>query len=108
MDGALPGTEPSPGANEGDDHSTTNIQEEGVGESDVMKNDGTYLYIVSGNTLKIVRAVPADQMTVLSTTELASYPREIYLKGDMVVALADSYDHVSNGNVTEVIIIGWK
>ena len=30
------------------DYSTTNVQEAGVDESDIIKNDGTYLYIVSG------------------------------------------------------------
>jgi len=31
------------------EHSTTNVQVEGVDEADVVKNDGNYIYAISGN-----------------------------------------------------------
>ena len=43
-----------------DYYSTTNIQEENVDEPDYLKNDGKYVYIVSGNTLSIIDAYPAQ------------------------------------------------
>ena len=48
------------------DYSTTNIQVEGVDEADIVKNDGTNLYIVTQGKLVIVQAYPAEQMKKLS------------------------------------------
>ncbi len=81
-------SEPGAGGDEGD-FSTTNIQEAGVDESDVVKNDGTYLYILSANKLNIVRAVPADEMEIVSTVELSAVPEELYLRNDTLVALGN-------------------
>ena len=41
-----------------DDYSTTNIQVEGVDEPDIVKNDGKYIYVVSGKKVVIVNAFP--------------------------------------------------
>jgi inhibitor of cysteine peptidase len=98
--------EPAPGDTQGgDEFSTTNIQEEGVGESDVMKNDGTYLYILGVSALRIVQAVPAEEMALLSTTELRGAPDEIYLRGDTVIALSSKYDHEAGKTLTTVAIL---
>lgn len=67
--------------------STTNIQEAGVDESDVVKNDGTYLYILDSDELKIVRAVPADDMAIVSTITLPGRTEELYLRNDTIVAI---------------------
>ncbi|MDI9608696.1 MAG: beta-propeller domain-containing protein, partial [Candidatus Verstraetearchaeota archaeon] len=40
------------------DYSTTNIQVAGVDEADLVKSDGEYLYIASGDTVYIVKAYP--------------------------------------------------
>ena len=44
----------------GSDYSTTNVQVQNVDESDYLKNDSKYLYIVSQNTLSIIDAYPAE------------------------------------------------
>jgi len=46
------------------DYSQTNVQVAGVDEPDIVKTDGTYLYIVSGNKVIIVKAVPAENATI--------------------------------------------
>eukprot|EP00320_Phaeocystis_rex_P006342 CAMPEP_0119073148 /NCGR_PEP_ID=MMETSP1178-20130426/62731_1 /TAXON_ID=33656 /ORGANISM="unid sp, Strain CCMP2000" /LENGTH=812 /DNA_ID=CAMNT_0007055209 /DNA_START=3 /DNA_END=2441 /DNA_ORIENTATION=+ len=51
-------------------YSTTNVQVEGIDESDLVKNDGTHIYSVGGSQLVIVRAHPADAKAVISRTEL--------------------------------------
>ncbi len=88
----MPGASPDVGAapSEGD-YSTTNIQESGVDESDKVKNDATHLYVLGDQGLQIVRAVPADDMAVLSSVELPGTPESLYLKGDKAVALSISY-----------------
>ncbi len=74
--------------------SQTTIQEEGVDEADVVKTDGTYLYMIdsvgTGSVLRIVKASPPEEMTVVSETALEGTGRDIYLYGDKVVALTSS------------------
>ena len=74
--------------------SQTTIQEQGVDESDVVKTDGTYLYIIDsvagGSVLRIVRASPPEEMAVLSEIELQGAGRDIYLHGDKVIAITSS------------------
>ncbi|MDD5469282.1 MAG: beta-propeller domain-containing protein [Candidatus Peribacteraceae bacterium] len=76
------------------DYSRTNVQVQGVDEADIVKTDGTYLYVVRNNEVKIVRAVPADAMQVVGTITFDSpsfSPSEIYVDGDTLVALGSTY-----------------
>jgi len=52
------------------DYSGTNIQVAGVDEADIVKTDGKYIYLVSGNKTIIVQADPPEQAQVLSEIEL--------------------------------------
>lgn len=52
-------------------YSTTNVQVEGVDEADIVKTDGEHIYMLGGGYLTIAKAVPADEMEVLSRTKLA-------------------------------------
>ncbi|MEK7757785.1 MAG: beta-propeller domain-containing protein, partial [Planctomycetota bacterium] len=74
-----------------DDFSGTTIQEVGVDEADVVKTDGTYLYIIDsvneGSILRIVQVSPSDQIAVASETTLEGYGRDLYLHGDKIVAI---------------------
>ncbi len=49
------------------DYSGTNVQVAGVDEPDIVKTDGTYLYVVSNNTIKIIYAYPAENATIEAT-----------------------------------------
>ena len=97
--GAPPAAEPSDGgtaqgedaASTGGEFSETTIQEEGVDEADVVKTDGTHLYIINGETLHIVQASPAAQLAALSDVSLEGYGREIYLHNNKVVAITETY-----------------
>lgn len=90
-DSADLGASPAPGP--GDSHSGTTTQEAGVDEADVVKTDGTYLYMIDsnysgeGSVLRIVRANPADQMAVVSETAVDGYGRDLYLRGGKLVAI---------------------
>jgi len=93
-DGGMPTAAPSAdnsggGMSTGDsrNYSGTTEQEAGVQEADVMKSDGTYFYVLSRNVLRIVKAAPADNMSVVSSVELDGWGIELYLAGDRVVAL---------------------
>ena len=75
---------------ENGDFSQTTIQEEGVDEADVVKTDGDYLYVMTGEELRIVQATPPAELQLLSTFELEGYGRDLYLVGDLAVALTAS------------------
>ncbi len=70
------------------DFSTTNVQEEGVDESDVLKTDGTYLYVLANQKLDIIQAVPATAMQAVGQLDLDLPGSELYLSGSQVIVLA--------------------
>jgi uncharacterized secreted protein with C-terminal beta-propeller domain len=67
------------------DHSLTNVQVAGVDEPDFVKNDGKYIYVISGQTLAIVDAYPATSASVVSKTEIADTPRDLFIDGNRLV-----------------------
>jgi len=52
--------------------SSTNVQVAGVDEQDTVKTDGTYLYLASYNNVSIVRAIPPNDMKIISVIEAAN------------------------------------
>ncbi len=82
----------SPDAETAPGHSTTNIQVEGVDEADIVKTDGEYLYVVSGQAIFILRAYPPDQAVLLSKIELnETYGVQIYVNEDKLAVLGNKY-----------------
>ena len=67
----------APATDSGRDYSETNIQVEGVDEPDVVKTDGTYLYILADSKLYIIKAHPAEKATVLS---IISFKDDVYVR----------------------------
>ncbi|MCX6685710.1 MAG: beta-propeller domain-containing protein [Methanoregula sp.] len=67
------------------DYSTTNVQVAGVDEPDFIKNDGRYIYIISGSSLIIVDAYPAQGAKIISETEIEDTVKEIFITGDRLV-----------------------
>jgi len=67
--------------------SDTTTQEEGVQEADVVKNDSTYLYVLTAGHLRIVQAAPGEQMEEVAAIELGGWGQELYkLPADADVA----------------------
>jgi len=75
------------------DYSETNIQVEGVDEADIVKNDGKYIYTVSGNKVFIVDAYPAESMGVLSEIEFNGSISEIFVNDDKLIVFGNSYNY---------------
>lgn len=61
------------------DHTTTNTQVAGVDEADFVKNDGTRIFVLSGNRLYINQSWPAADLKNVSTLEVEGWPREMFL-----------------------------
>ncbi len=73
-------------ADEGE-YTETNVQEQGVDEADLVKTDGEYFYTLSGDELVIVQIIGEGAMEEVGRIELGGRPLEIFLRGDLVVAL---------------------
>ncbi|HNQ25038.1 MAG TPA: beta-propeller domain-containing protein [Phycisphaerae bacterium] len=73
------------------DHSQTTIQEEGVDEADVVKTDGSYIYMLVDNALRIVQVTPRDALGEVGSVPLEGWGRNLYLAGGRVVALTETY-----------------
>ncbi len=80
--------------------SGTTTQEEGVQESDIIKNDGQYIYVLAnsygyissvdnpaGSLLRIVQADPGEALQELSSVPLEGYGQDLYLLNDQIVVL---------------------
>jgi len=83
------------------DYSTTNIQVAGVDEPDFVKNDGRYIYIISGSSLVIVDAYPAQGAKILSDTQLEDNVKEIFVSGDRLVLFTTGTADLSDRTASE-------
>jgi uncharacterized secreted protein with C-terminal beta-propeller domain len=74
-------------------YSDTNIQVLGVDEGDIVKTDGTYVYVVTNNggTVLIIEAHPAEAAKILSRIEMDTNVREIYIREGILVVLGYNY-----------------
>jgi len=90
------------------DYSQTNVQVAGVDEPDFVKNDGRYIYVISGTTLAIVDAYPATSASVISKTELEDSPREIFINGDRLVLLKSGSEEVASTEEQPVPVTAGK
>lgn len=74
------------------DFGTTNTQEKGVDEGDIIKTDGSYLYIANGeNTSVSIVDVTKDKMKETAQVELkeTELVNEIYINGDKLVIVGN-------------------
>ncbi|WP_375768603.1 beta-propeller domain-containing protein [Archangium gephyra] len=87
--GGAPPAAPGSGPN---DHTGTNNQVEGVDEADFVKNDGTRIFVLSGQKLYAHRSWPAESLRVESSLTLEGWPRQMFLHGDKVVVFSTVAD----------------
>ncbi|WP_292366135.1 MULTISPECIES: beta-propeller domain-containing protein [unclassified Methanoculleus] len=103
MDAPMPAATSAPTAAR--DYSTTNVQVQGVDEADFLKNDGRYIYILSGETLAILEAYPAEDAKIVSETRIDGRPTALFLAGDRLTVFATGTEEsmtTVKGSVTPV------
>lgn len=69
------------------EHSTTNIQVEGVDEADIIKNDGKYIYAVTKNKVVIVKAYPPENASVTDEIPVDGASKQIFVNGNRLAVL---------------------
>lgn len=101
-------------------HSTTNLQTEGVDESDIIKTDGSYIYVVSGNRVMITD-IRNGELKISGTIEIPADQAsesviEMYVDGDRLVLITEGqktnmeqkkksdsdYYYISSQNITSL------
>jgi hypothetical protein len=80
-----------PGTSGPKDHTDTNNQVEGVDEADFVKNDGTRIFVLSGQKLYVHRSWPAEALSAVSSLQVEGWPREMFLEGSRVVVFSAVY-----------------
>lgn len=78
-------------------YSTTNTQEEGVDEADFVKNDASFIYLLTGNALNIYDAWPPESARLVSSFMLEGTPQRLYVHNNRALI----YSHDSGRQTTE-------
>jgi uncharacterized secreted protein with C-terminal beta-propeller domain len=95
------------------DYSATNIQVAGVDEADIVKTDGTYIYLSRLNTVYIVKAYPADEAELVAKIRFGDEVGDLFVSGDKLVVFVRGYgmlfskmvggsSYIPSGGKTEV------
>ncbi len=79
------------------DYSETNIQVEGVDEPDIVKTDGTFIYLVANSKLYIINAYPAEDAALVSNITLknSNYISNMFVNNNKLVIFGNSYRNPS-------------
>jgi len=84
------------------DHSGTNVQEEGVDEADIIKTDGNYLYVLTGGQFIIYDAQNPPETNEISRLAVEGTPLEMFIYQDKVLIFSKIY----NDNLQEYLFPG--
>jgi hypothetical protein len=81
--GATPAAAPGASA-----YTTTNLQVAGVDEADIVKNDGTRIFALSGDSLHAASSWPAASLAVTGRIQIEGWPTGFFLDGDRIVVIS--------------------
>ncbi len=102
-------------AGSGTDHSTTNVQVEGVDEADIIKTDGSYLYLVANGRLLVydVRDPAAPTLTYdqdFRSGDKRSDPMEMFLdeKNERLILINNAYEELAAVSAVDAVLPGLK
>jgi uncharacterized secreted protein with C-terminal beta-propeller domain len=76
------------------DYSSTNVQVEGVDESDFVKTDGKFIYVLSQEKLVIVDSSSGKNSEIISSISVSGNPRDLFINEDRLVIFSQTYNDV--------------
>ena len=93
----------APGGSDGEDFSTTNVQEVGVDEPDIVKTDGKRIVAVSDQRVYVID-VTGDAPVLLDSISVDNvWVSEIVMSGDRILVLGNSdYYSLPGGGAREI------
>lgn len=71
-------------------YSRTNVQVEGIDELDVVKTDGSYIYIANGSSILIIKAYPPDSLAEVGKIDFNTFFIEglyIYSEANLLIVI---------------------
>ncbi len=84
-------------------YSRTTVQEEGVDESDIIKTDGSTLFLAEGNRVHLIATTPSlsniTDIVIGSATEVIV--DGLYLTGERLVAIYSTYEQAYPGGTSD-------
>jgi hypothetical protein len=81
--GATPAAAGGPSA-----YTTTNVQVAGVDEADIVKNDGTRIFALSGEVLHAASSWPPASLALTGSLPIEGWPTGFFLDGDRIVVIS--------------------
>ena len=97
-DGVPTAAPAAPGAAVGNDSSSTNVQEAGVDEPDVVKTDGDTIFTIANGDLQAVDA-RSPQPKLLQTLELGGQGQTLLLHGNKLLVIGTKFVDQPAGSV---------
>lgn len=76
----------------GERSSATNTQVEGVDEADIVKTDGTYIYLLRRGALVVLQANPLKKLSETSVVQDGYTATDLYLQGGRAVVVTSGYE----------------
>ncbi len=87
------------------DYSRTNTQVTGIDEDDIVKTDGTYIYMPLNNEIIISKVYPADDMKLVKKLSYDNfYPYSVYVDDNYLVVIGTYYNETDKQSYTKVIV----
>jgi len=78
-------------------YSTTNVQVAGVDEADFVKNDGTRIFMLTGQSLYAARSWPPQSLAFAGKLDIEGWPTEMFLDGDRLVIFSGIWSGGTGG-----------
>ncbi len=85
--------------------SGTNDQVAGVDEADLVKTDGQYIYVFSGNLLSIIKAWPAQGLSIVSQETIEGNPVGLYLNDGRLTVISTVYENTNARSAVKITVL---
>ena len=71
-------------------HSETNVQELGVDEGDLVKTDGSFIFLARGSRFLVLQARPPERMAIVSDIDLQEPISELHLVASRLTVISSA------------------
>lgn len=75
-----------------ENYSETNTQVEGVDEADIVKTDGTHIYVLNGSKLYVVKSWPAEETALQRGVDIEGYTHDMFVSDGVAVVFSSVGD----------------